>query len=273
MGRLPLTNCHTIGTLVTVDQDSHLSHVRFVKGVLIRDEENRPYSDKSKRAVAWFLIPINTDWAAEHRLAIQEGRVVIAETRIYPAVWNDAVPEDELHEEDDVRRTRFVPRGGLTTRILRAVPTGAHVDNYQEVVNALRKHGKMPAALGIVTVHAGGRSPSRAPGVSGRGRKPLPADVLAAAASAYITARKTGHRAPVIAAAKALGINQARMRDWLYRARRHDPPILTPTYQGRGGGDLTAEGKKLLKQTKTTRRTRGKEGRPRGLRPSSRRRR
>jgi hypothetical protein len=93
-----------------------------------------------------------------------------------------------------------------------------------------------------------GRAGTRRPPAGPRpGRRPLADEVLAEAAAAYVVARARGSQRPVPDAATAASMTEARMRDLIYRARRRG--FLPPTHQGRGGGDLTAEGRALLRKT------------------------
>lgn len=186
---------------------------------------------------AWFQTQISDDWTAEYRLAMEKGRVVIAEVHIFPGDW---ITEQGLAKA-------LVPAGGVTTRILRSVSTGAHVDYYTELANVIRKQGRALADFGILTTMLSSRRlKPRPPGTPRRGRKPLSDEVLLKAAQAYFHARKAGAPAPIVAAAKATKMSEARMRDLIYRARRRG--FVTPTFQGRGGGNLTPEASKLLRK-------------------------
>jgi hypothetical protein len=185
--------------------------------------------------------PLTDDmaWGVEHLLALRGGHLVVEEVRVFPA----GAP----------------PPGGLTTRLMRKVTIGAHVDRAAEITRQLfalleasplseESKASLRGAVSLLSAPRGRRPGQRPTNATRPGRKPLGDDVLLAAAQAYISARQAGHRAPVVAAAKGK-MTEARMRDLIYRARRRG--FLSKTMQGRGGGQLTDEALKLLKDAPT----------------------
>jgi hypothetical protein len=166
-------------------------------------------------------------------LAVQDGRVVVAEVRVHP--WEK------------------IPPGGLTRRLLRRVPFGVHVDYFATVAKLRRI--LVPEGVSVfegpwVELAAAHLKPTleaspRPRGGKRPGRRPLPDEDLLTAARAYVTARDRGSPRPVPDAARALKMSEARMRDLVYRARRRG--FLTQTSQGRGGGALTPHARALLK--------------------------
>jgi hypothetical protein len=202
-------------------------------GFTLRTEviDGAPYADLTE--------PVAEAWEASYRLALQGGRLVVARLSVSPR--------------------GAVPAGGLTTRLLRRVTIGAHLDRAAEITRALISHlTRLEAASTSEDTKAllrrqrqllaapRGRRPGQRPADTSRpGRKPLGDDVLLAAAQSYVTARARKHPAPVLAVAKAGKMSEARARDLIYRARRRG--FLSQTTQGRGRGDLTDEARALLK--------------------------
>jgi hypothetical protein len=227
---------------------------------------------------AWLRVPINGDWVAEHRLAIQKGRVVVAAVRVYPRAWLEGLvnPEKTPVSEERAGLRATVPPGGLRRTVLRRVKVGALTDAYAEVLGGLAGHALSRALQGPVFDETGrkildalpgdparllspldeltaslwGARPGtrpRAPDAKRAGRRPLGDDVLVEAADAYARAWKQGDRRPRMRElAKTLKMSEARMRDLVYRARRR--VFLPPTTQGRGGGTLTREARMLLRK-------------------------
>jgi hypothetical protein len=215
-------------------------------------------------------------WIAEYRLAVQDGRVIVAEVRVCPARWakwtGDDAPDSGASKgmlADDV------PRGGLSTRLLRRVPVGTHIDQMGHIYELLSLAGPqfIPAAMRSAKVGTWpGTGPrpnvedvarrfARRPGLEVRvaeqhadperkraGRRPLADEVIVEAAAAYVETRKRGSAHPIPDTARALKMSEARLRDLVYRARRRG--FLTPTAQGRGGGVLTTEARSLLSKVR-----------------------
>jgi hypothetical protein len=203
-----------------------------------------------------FVAPLTgrAEWTVESQLAVQDGRVVIAEVRVSPARWQT----DPAQSGEQAGLAAYVPPGGLTSRLLRQVPVGAYVDLWGATLHP-REPEEAAVAADVRRLLAWhdpalgnsrwrSRPPARPPGAKRPGRRPLADDVLVEAAAAYIAARKGGSRRPVPDAARALNMTEARMRDLVYRARRRR--LLSEARQGRGGGDLTPEGRKLLRMVR-----------------------
>jgi hypothetical protein len=181
-------------------------------------------------------------WVTDYRLALQDGRVVVAELRVRP------------------REGSGVPAGGLTRRRLRSVAFGVHVDYFAQVAE-LSRGLLMPGAsvfdgpwAHLATAHyrAQPKPAVDSSGAPRRGRPRVADEELARAAAADVAARSRGSKRPVPDAARALKMTAARLRDLVYRARHRG--LLTRTMQGRGGGALTPEARALL--SKVTRRMR-----------------
>lgn len=96
---------------------------------------------------AWITARLSPEWIAAYRLAVQDGVRVVAELRVYPQpVATRDVPPGEwpgrmggLHAP--------VPRGGLTSTILKAATIGQHVRSFREsfemLARALRRGARV----------------------------------------------------------------------------------------------------------------------------------
>jgi hypothetical protein len=216
---------------------------------------------------AWLGMPLGGEsmlgergWLAEYRLAIQQGRLVVAEVRVRPARW--AFDETGQSGEAAGLDAADVPLGGVSTRLLRTLSVGAPVDHMAELLQLLDRAGVLPDVLADAFPHPETLRSRRAQAAAGRpagpsrgGRQPLSDAVLLEAAEAYLAARKRGSPRPVPEAAARAAMSEARMRDLIYRARRRG--LLTATRQGRGGGSFTPKALALRKsrarpQRKTT---------------------
>jgi hypothetical protein len=235
---------------------------------------------------AWLRVPLDDEWVAEHRLAIQAGRVVVTALRVYPRAWLTGLlsPEKTSASEERAGLRATAPSGGLQRRVLKRVKVGALTDAYREVLRGLAGHrlsralqgpvvdketgrkildalplARLLSPLDELTATPWGARPStrpRSPGARRPGRRPLGDEVLVEAAEGYARAWEQGK--PTIAnAAKRLKMSEARMRDLVRRARIAG--FLPPATQGRGGGDLTPKAHALLR--KLRRRTSGRKGR------------
>jgi hypothetical protein len=207
---------------------------------------------KGRAVHAWVHgIEIDGDWTACLRLALQRGRVVVSEMRVFPR-------RDGQHDMGEWAGSAQgllaqVPIGGLTSRLLRRVPVHEHL----RFTGDLLRHLKHPSTLQygrgakniakILGVELGrASSVTTRPAVTTArrgGRPPTPEDVLLAAAATYSEA-VAKRRHPVQTTAKKLRVTLGRARDLIHRARLRG--LLTPVPQGRGGGELTARARALL---------------------------
>jgi hypothetical protein len=275
------------------DEDDAIPRPRWTR---TSSRSPQPYSgtDDDGRAWAWLGVPLEGErmlgergWIAEYRLAVQDGRIVVAEVRVCPARWADW--RDNSARDSGVSKgieADDVPAGGVTTRMLRRLAVGAHVDVMGELYEQVRgaivaglvprsaipealrgvRMGTWPGTGTPATVEELARRHAQRPGLVARvmkrqseperkrgGRRPLADDVLVEAAAAYVNGRERGDS--IADMARSLKMSTARMRDLVYRARRRG--FLTVTRAGTGGGALTREGKALL----TKIRRRGHRGR------------
>jgi hypothetical protein len=159
--------------------------------------------------------PLGDGWRVEHRVVVEDGRPVIADTRVLPG--------------DDAT----VPPGGLRSDVLRRITLGGVREAAERVLSV--------SPVGDLR-HVEAVSPAvRRQGEARRWN-------LAVTALAYLRAVKAGSRKPSEEVARALGVDARTVRDRLYAARREEPPLLT------GGGrkgvvgdpEFTAAGSAVL---------------------------
>jgi hypothetical protein len=171
---------------------------------------------------------------AEMRLALQGGRLAVSELHVTPE-------RGEL------------PRGGITSRILRYIPVHAHVQK-------VRREDLEAVVLGteLAGMLRAFDAPASPPPATRPGRRPVAPETLLDVADAYARAVKDRSAQPTRDAAKALGMEMGRVRDYVHRARTRG--LLTPTAPGRLGGTLTPRARAMLRERtrKTTRRRRSR---------------
>lgn len=213
-----------------------------------------------KAGDVWLEVPVVGGWVAASRLAIQEGRLVIAEVRVFPgedtALRRGSPPKELLHMAGPGRWSgevlgvqAEVPPGGLTASTLRTVRLGEHPRHVRAVVQWLAKQ------YGADAFKSGGSL--AALGLAPEGERPRPArqfgrgDLFyARLARDYGRLIERGSEQPVAAIATARGVAVARIRGWLHEARVRG--LLTPGVQGRSGGQLTARAERLLRDADRT---------------------
>jgi hypothetical protein len=178
-------------------------------------------------------------------------RLVIAEVRVFPDIWGaGARPLGTWTGDvaDDVAAPR-VPAGGVTTTLLRSVRLAASRRTTREL---LKSHA-LPDGVAVGTETSARRTKGTP------GRKPVPADVLAEVAAAYVDALR--RKAPVIPAVrKALGgnVSSVTVRNRVAQARARG--LLTRSVPGQRksgavGGVLTDAARALLSRRRRRRTT------------------
>jgi hypothetical protein len=226
---------------------------------------------------AWVEAPLGTEWVGALRLVPQNGAPVIAELRVFPAEADRPAPGRWSGEWRGVLAK--IPPGGLTRRLLRKVPTAAHVQLMAELLRQSRRkavevddpmfdslwgNGPRPATEIASTARPSHPSGEHAGGAR-RGRKPRPSEFYLPIAVAYAGAVKAGSPHPVVDVADARGLDASQVRDMVYKARRLG--LLTPTKQGAPAGVLSPWAEALLRRGSRVRATTGR--RTRRSRPSS----
>jgi hypothetical protein len=192
----------------------------------------------------WLVVPIDREWMAASRLAVQDGQLVVAEVRVFPREnRKKAVPG---RWSADVLGTKApVPRGGVTARVLRRVRVAEHSKRTQEVVDSLVKDSgpwlfepdRSLGALGLMPSDQARPRPARKAG--------RPDQFYAKLAADYVQRIQGGARHPIKAMAGRRRVRAQTMRDWIHEARARG--LLTAGAQGRAGGQLTPLADRVLK--------------------------
>jgi hypothetical protein len=219
----------------------------------------KEHSDRSLRVnengELWLDARLTSEWRASYRLAIQGGRVVVAELRIFPAPQplSDLGPGSHSLAHVLTQQSTELPAGGLSTRLVRAVRVGNDVRSLAEIIDFVRV--KYPAALapdgilgraGITAKTLTTPPPPRAPADAKRGRPQKPALMYAQLASEYADLVAGGSDKPVEELATRWGEQVTCIRSRLQTARRLK--FLEPGTRGNAGGILLPAAKQLLKK-------------------------
>jgi hypothetical protein len=206
-------------------------------------------------------VDVDDDWRADLRLALQGGRLVVSECRVYPrkaarrtlvagrAVMSLVEPKsappagEPWGDGEEWGLNALAPAGGILIQLLRRVP----LHSYQRVDVDIAEHEGLAAVLseGAALLRA---FPSAS--TPRRGRPPIPDDKLLSVAMAYDKAVRAGRR-PIQAVKQLPGMTEAKARDLVHRARLRG--LLTPATWGLAGGKLTAKARELLAARKTRR--------------------
>jgi hypothetical protein len=195
---------------------------------------------------AWQEIVVDEQWLAAVRLAMQDGRVVVSEVRVFPREREPGAGVAGLWSAEVLGPVAVVPRGGLTSRLLRKVPLGEVPAHVVSVLSAWDKVRGPLKALASDTVREGFPGvvlnprprPERA---SGR-----PDVFYAQLAAAYVRAVTRGSRHPVAElAARRGGVDPAKVRDMLHEARERG--LLSEGTQGKAEGHLLPRAKQILR--------------------------
>lgn len=197
-------------------------------------------------------LPIDKRWTSALRLALQDGHLVVAEVRVFPNEPSRRAAG--LWSYEELGAAAKVPRGGLTTGLLRKVKLGSYVRYARRTLEALTKRlaeylEHAPAGTGAEFYRALA-SPAAPPARRRRGR---PDRFYARLAAGYLRAWEHGSRRPVAELADQHGVPQPQMRDMLHEARERG--LLTKGDPGKSGGALTAPARALLHPTKRQRTT------------------
>ena len=210
----------------------------------------------------WLEVPVVRGWVAASRLAVQHGRLVVAEVRVFPD------EETALRREDPGGRwsgeilgiRAEVPQGGLTARTLRAVRLGEHPRHVGEIVRWIAKqYGPDAFKLGGSLAELGLAPETERP----RRRREVgrPDSFFAKLADDYVRRIQRGSAKPNAEIAAERGQDARTITGWLNEARARR--LLTSPGYGRAGGCLTDYGERVLREASRTA-TVGEEG---GKRP------
>lgn len=226
---------------------------------LLRLEPARIDRLVARDAEVWVEEPLPDGWIAAFRiLPAPDGSPMIGEARVFPGHPRRGAgrwaPETDL--AGDPRQ--YIPRGGLTSRLLRKVKVpGAVLFTHR----LMREYAEGWAHLGVDAQRElfepyGLESEPRPR--SGPGRPPLSDLEMARAVGAYVDALERGSRTPVPDVAAELGVSVDTARAHLGKARKRKPPFLTPPPPGRAGGRMTPECEAVLAEDRRSKRRRKK---------------
>ena len=227
---------------------------------------------------AWLEAPLGDDWCVALQLAVQDGRPVVSELRIFPAER----PPQLVHVGGVVQAFQDapgewngkwlgihakVPKRGLSSTIVRQARIPLHAEFFEEIRQELASSGQdfFSDDFGFPTAGGGaarkGRSPKNAPGP---GRPALSLEALLPIAQHYATAIARGSRRPLQDLARQRGQDIEEIRRRVHQARRRG--LLTPTSAGAASGVLTLKARRLLRQARRRSPQLATKARPRGKR-------
>jgi hypothetical protein len=208
----------------------------------------------------WFEQELDGQWRVAYRLAVQRGRLVVSEVRIFPAA-RTPVPRAAAGSAQATYRSPAAeaghwpgsrqgfharcPAGGVTTRVVRALRIGRDLASVNRYHRQLAKELPQVFAAGHTFAFIGVEKPI-ARGTQPRRGRPPEADLkYARAAHTYVEACAAGTH-PVEAVAHRFRIALTTARVWIQVARRRG--LLTPTARGVAGGSLTARAEAVLQK-------------------------
>lgn len=217
---------------------------------------------------AWFEMPLGPRWIVAFRLTPQRGQPVISEVRVYPDEPKNYGPG---RWSGEYGAPATVPRGGLTSRILRMIRTKQvfttdlrsimarkitvemekveiqKANKGRRALKGTRREGTWTKEEWESVFPAIPFSTVKPPAT--RGRQGRSDQELARMAAVYERAT-LAHRPPIHAVAKAHGLSLGKARDAIRRARVRGL-LEWPQKQGIGGSLLTPPGKMLSKKKHT----------------------
>lgn len=179
------------------------------------------------------------EWRAASRLAVQDGQLVVAELRVFPA--EEAYPTPGVWSAEVLGVAAPVPLGGLPGRLLRRVRLGQPAKHTERF---LRMSKSKP--LGQFFRELDLRAPAERsePSRPQRPRRGRPDLFYARLAAAYVKAVQRGEQRPIRWLATQRRTEPATIRDMVHEARERG--LLTPATQGKSGGALTPRALAML---------------------------
>jgi len=202
-------------------------------------------------------LPADSRWRVAYRVLLREGRVIVAEVRVFPRETNRVLGPGEWLAEWLGRKAADVPAGGLSTRDLRSIRLGHDVHSIKAIVDELKASAPQlldPSfgqfgELGLTAHFGSAAKPKKA---TGRGRPALDAMEYAVLAAAYADAVAAGSRHPIRDVAERCGLTTNKVRSRIHAARARG--FLDRGRQGNAGGLLQPVALKILKKQKGVRR-------------------
>lgn len=213
----------------------------------------------------WLEVDFTPGWRAAYRLVPWGGQPVIAEVRVFPSdnypgrsagTWRAEVLGVRAGGAVPIRQTPpgwkdpvHCPavRQGLTARLVKQIPLGAHHKHAAAFMAGLHRRGvvwpDVLAASGFTERRLATETPPRTT------RPARPDRFYATIARAYVARIAAGSRRPVADLATRLELDDSVVRDAIHEARMRG--LLTPGRQGVPGGQLTTRAKQVLKKRGT----------------------
>ena len=186
----------------------------------------------------WLEVEVDKDWTAAARLAVQDGRVIVSELRVFPRDRELGAGVAGLWRGEVLGPRATVPVGGLKSELLRRVRLPKYAARAEEVVEAWRRAGGMPEDSARDSL------PGLEASTPGRRRPRRPDRFYAELAAEYVRTLEQGSRRPVEDVRKRRRLSAAQVRDMIHEARGRG--LLSPGQQGAPGGYLLPKAEQLL---------------------------
>jgi hypothetical protein len=220
---------------------------------------------------AWLENELGNGWIAACRLAQQDGRIVVSEVRVFPDAWAGPAKRPLgmwRGEYSTDLLAAGVPRGGVTSKVLRAIRLAEGQRRSNEWFPRLDETMRRYLLPNDSAPPPPPRSERAAVSGERRGRKAIPEDQLARCAGAYVQALARNDTRPLKAVADELAVAIPIARTRVFQAKQRGlirrPPVTTGSGSGVAGGTLTPRAGVVLRRL-----GRGdllKQGGPRGPR-------
>jgi hypothetical protein len=218
----------------------------------LRREEN---SEIVWTEQTWLEVDVGSAWTAAARLAVQNGRVVISELRVFPRDRPGRVPG--LWSGEILGRMATVPAGGITSTLLRKIPIPSYASLAASRIAQWRQAGGLPAESADLAL------PGVAPFGRKRRRAGKPDRFYAEVAAEYVRLRTKRSRRPVADLAQRRNLKPAQARDAIRTARERQ--LLSWGHPGKPDGYLTQRAEQLLGIRPRQIKPEARKGRIRGL--------
>lgn len=199
----------------------------------LRREDQLVYTDQT-----WLEVEVDKDWTAAARLAVQEGRVIVSELRVFPRDRELGAGVAGLWRGEVLGTHATVPVGGLKSELLRRVRIPKYAARARDVVESWRRAGGMAEESARVSL------PGLAASTPGRRRTGRPDRFYAELAAEYVRTIEKGSRRPVEDIRTRRRLATAQVRDLIHEARERG--FLSKGEQGAAGGYLLPKAEQLL---------------------------
>jgi hypothetical protein len=197
---------------------------------------------------AWIEVEAEPGWIASYRIAVKDGKPLIAEVRVFPGKVVNRTPGQWSNDAE------AVPGGGLSSRVLRALHLGEPRSLFPKFMRNLQRRSGRESADWILAPF-GIRRTDRRLGGHRPGRAGRPDEFYLIWAVAYLERVDEGNPQPVKDLANDPPESIARfisaanpsvetVRGFLNEAR--DRGLLTRPPSGKPGGRLTARALRII---------------------------